>query len=95
MMDFNEDLLQYFIIFLIKFSGSGVESENIPNRELADKFHNPIIREYGKRKVFSSFRDNIQGTDLADIQLICKYDKGFCFYYVLLIFIVNMYGLLF
>ena len=29
-----------------------------------------------KRKVYSSFKDNIWGVDLADMQLISKYNKG-------------------
>ena len=29
-----------------------------------------------KRKVYSSFRDNIWGVDLADIQSLSKYNKG-------------------
>ena len=29
-----------------------------------------------KHKVHSSFRDNIWGVDLADIQSLSKYDKG-------------------
>ena len=27
-----------------KFSGSGVKSENMPNQELAEKLHEPVIR---------------------------------------------------
>ena len=36
--------------------------------------------------------DNIWDADLADMQSITKFDKGI-FYYVLLIFLVNMHGL--
>ena len=39
-------------------------------------FIKPIIRKFGKRKVHSSFEDNIWGVDLADMQLISKYNKG-------------------
>ena len=31
------------------------------------------------RKVHSSFKDNIWGADVADMQLITKFDKGICF----------------
>ena len=41
----------------------------------------------------SSFKDNIQGADLTDMQLISKFNKEFIFYDVLLIFLVNMHGL--
>ena len=44
------------------------------------------------RKVHSSSIDNIWGADLANIQLINKFDKGI-FGYVLFIFSVNTYGL--
>ena len=38
-----------------------------------------IIRKFKKRKVYSSFRDNIRGVDLADTQLLSKFNKGFRF----------------
>ena len=52
----------------------------------------PVIRKCNKRKVHSPFIDNIWGTDLADTQLISEFNKDLDFYYVLLIFIANMYG---
>ena len=35
-----------------------------------------IIRKFERRKVYSSFRDNIWGVDLADMQSLSKYNKG-------------------
>ena len=35
---------------------------------LADERHKPIIRKFNKRKVYSQFKDNIWGVDLADMQ---------------------------
>ena len=32
-----------------------------------------------KRKVYSSFKDNIWGAALADMQLLSKFNKGFRF----------------
>ena len=55
---------------------------NIPlqfNKQLAKELHKPIIRRFKKRKVCSGFRDNIWGADLADMQLISKFNKGFRF----------------
>ena len=50
------------------------------NRQLAEKLHKPIIRKFKKRKVYSTFKDNIWGADLADMQLlISKFNKGFRF----------------
>ena len=52
---------------------------NKENIQLADELHKPIIRKFKKRKVYSSFRDNIWGVDLADMQLLSKFNKGFRF----------------
>ena len=51
---------------LDKSKGSGIV--NKPNYQLANELHKPIIRKFKKRKVYSSFRDNIWGVDLADMQ---------------------------
>ena len=61
-----------------KSQGSGLAS-NKENIQLADELHEPIIRKFKKRKMHSSFRDNIWGVDLADMQLLSKFDKGFRF----------------
>ena len=37
---------------------------------------NQIIRKFKKRKVNSSFRDNIWGVDVANMQSLNKYNKG-------------------
>ena len=44
-------------------SGSYITNE--PNYQLGNELHKPIIRKFKKRKVYSSFRDNIWGVDLA------------------------------
>ena len=77
-MDIKEDWLLWFIYFLIKkTAGSRVKS--MPqNRKLSEKRHKPIIRKFFK-KVYSSFKENIWGADLADIQSISKFNKEFRF----------------
>ena len=40
-----------------KSSGSGVAAK--PNYQLANELHKQIIRKIKRRKVYSSFRDNI------------------------------------
>ena len=61
-----------------KVSGSGAKL--IPeNEQLAEEVHKPIIRKFEKRKVYSTFKDNIWSADLADIQLLSKYNKGIRF----------------
>ena len=42
---------------------------------MANELHKPIIRKIKKRKVYSSFKNNVWGVDLADMQLIIKYNK--------------------
>ena len=43
---------------------------------LADERHKPIIRKFNKRKVYSQFKDNISGVDLADMQSLSRKNKG-------------------
>ena len=59
--------------------GSGVNMSLKFNEQLAKELHKPIIRKFKKRKVYSGFKDNIWGSDLADMQLITKCNKGFRF----------------
>ena len=49
------------------------------NEQLAEELHKPIIKKLRKRRVYSAFKDNIWGADLADMQLISKFNKGFIF----------------
>ena len=46
------------------------------NQQLAEELHKPIILKCKKRRVHSAFKDIIWGADLADMQLISKYNKG-------------------
>ena len=48
-------------------------------RQLAEELHKPITRKFDERKVQSPFIDNIWGSDLADMQLISKNNKGYRF----------------
>ena len=61
---------------------------NKENIQLADQLHKSIIRKFKKRKMYSSFRDNIWGVDLADMQLLSKYNKGYRF----LLCVINIYS---
>ena len=58
---------------LNKSSGSGIVNE--PNYQLANELYKPIIKNFIKRKVYSSFRNNIWGAHLADMQSLSKYNK--------------------
>ena len=62
------------------------------NKELAKEVLKSIIRKFEKQKVHSFFKDNIWGVNVADMQLISKFNKWFRFN-MLLIFAVSMHGL--
>ena len=49
------------------------------SKQLTEELHKPVIRKFNKRKVHSPFIDNICGADLADIQLISKFNRGIWF----------------
>ena len=61
------------LAFLDKAKGRGI---NEPNCQLANELHKPVIRKFKKRKVYSSYGDNIWGVDLADMQSLNKCNKG-------------------
>ena len=69
-------------------SESGIKNKIISNKELPEELHKPIIRKFKKRKVHSSFIDNIWGADLADMQIISKFSKGFRF----LLCVIDIYS---
>ena len=53
-------------IFDKKSQGKGL-ANNYGNIQLANELHKPIIKNFNKRKVCSSFKGNIWGVDLADM----------------------------
>ena len=67
-----------------KVEGTGAKNVNNTkltpqNQQLPEKLHKPIIKKFEKRKVYAAFKDNIWGADLADMQLLSKYNKGIRF----------------
>ena len=46
------------------------------NKILAEELHKPAIKKFNKRKVYSQFKDNIWGVDLADMQSLSKKNEG-------------------
>ena len=52
--------------------GKGIKN----NKILAEELHKPAIKKFNKRKVYSQFRENIWGVDLADMQSLSKKNKG-------------------
>ena len=57
------------------FASVANKSTNEPNYRLANELHKPIIRKCKKGKVYSSYRDNIWGVDLANMKSLSEYDK--------------------
>ena len=64
-----------------KSAGNGVNmhANNECPLDLAEELHKPVIRKFLKITVYSGFKDKIWGADLADMQLISKFNKGFKF----------------
>ena len=62
-----------------KSKGSGVNVPSEFNEQLAKELHKPIIRNFKKRTNYLGLKDNIWGADLAHMQLISKFNKGFRF----------------
>ena len=54
-------------------SGKGTEEVN---KILTEELHKPVIRKFNKRKVYSQFKDNIWGVDLADTLLLSQKNKS-------------------
>ena len=59
-----------------KSTGSSFKKLKNSSSILANDFHKPIIRKFDKRKVYSQFKDNIWGVDLADMQSLSRKNKG-------------------
>ena len=76
---------------VFKFFDKRSKGTGLKNQQLADELHKPIIRKFKKRKVYSSFKDNIWGVDLADIQLISEQNKGIR-YFLFFIDLFSKYG---
>ena len=61
-----------------KGSGATLENKSISqNEQLAEELHKRIIRKFKKIEVSSAFKNNIWAADLADMQLISQFNKGF------------------
>ena len=75
MIGMKDVLLLWFKNILIKkTSGSGVNNEIKQYQQLAEELHMPIIKKL-KKELYSEFKDNIWGVDLADMRLISTFNK--------------------
>ena len=70
-------------IFDKKSAGSGAKYVNTKlapqNKQLAEALYKSVIKKFGEKKVHAAFKDNIWGADLADMQLLSRYNKGIRF----------------
>ena len=77
MMDIKEVLLLWFTNK--KSAGSDVttlaDKSAFNKQKLAGELDKPILKNISKRTVYSAFKDNVWGADLADMQLISKFNK--------------------
>ena len=71
--------LMVYEFFDENISNGTVKTEVISSKELAEELQKPIIRKSEKRKVHLPFIVNIWSSDLADVQLISKFNKRFRF----------------
>ena len=60
------------------------------DQQLAEELHKLIIRKFKKSKVEPSFIDNIWDADLADMQLMSKFNKRVRVLSYVIGFIANM-----
>ena len=58
------------------------------NQNLAEELHKSIIKKFEKIKVHAAFKDNIWGADLADMQLLNRYNKGIRF----LLYVIDIFS---
>ena len=73
-----------------KSMGSGIKKDTAEPSSLegsslilTDELHRPVIKKFNKRKVYSQFKDNIWGVDLADMKSLSRKNKGINIFYVL------------
>ena len=58
---------------------SAITNRIMLNQQLAKELHKLITRKFEQPKVYSSFKDDIWGAGLVDMQLTSKYNKRFRF----------------
>ena len=59
-----------------KSIGSGINTMEPSSLILTNELHKPVIKKFNKRKVYSQFKDNIWGVDLADMQSLSRKNNG-------------------
>ena len=65
-----------FASMIYKFFDKKYTTTHYVDQQLAQELRRPITRKFERHKIYSSYRDNIWGADLAIVQLIIKHRKG-------------------
>ena len=63
-----------------KSTKSDIKNQITQNQQLAEELHKPIIKNFKRRTVYSTFKGNIWGVHFAGMQLISKFNKGIRFF---------------
>ena len=71
-----------------KSMGSGMAKSS--SSILADELHKPVIKKFNKGKVYSQFKDNIWGVDLAHMQSLSRKNKGIKYLFSKYAFVVPL-----
>ena len=66
---------KFLIKRLLVCTGINSNSDS-ENQQLAEEMEKPVISKFEKHKVYLCFKGDILGADLADMELISKYNKG-------------------
>ena len=82
-----------YISFDKKSIGSGINTAKPSSLErnsliLANELHKTVNKKFNKRKAYSQFKDNIWGVDLADMESLCRKNKGIKY----LLCAIDLYG---
>ena len=67
--------------------GSGIKKDTTKSMArssliLAGELHKPVIKKFNKRKLYSQFKDNVWGVDLADMQSLSKKNKNIKYFFI-------------
>ena len=71
---FYQSLVTHAVKTTVKSTDDAIKSKVLFKEQVAKELHKTVIRKCDKLKVYFSFKDNICNADIADIQLISKYN---------------------
>ena len=63
-------------------TGGAIKSEIMSRQKFTKELHKQVIGKFEKRRVYFSFKGNIWGVDIANMQLISKRNKRIQFFLI-------------